>query len=142
MNTNNLLLEHVKAIADKNNLDLKKVALILAEAFKKVYLRDFANNLIEVKVDLVLGKINMWRYLKIVDDDYFYHGPGDEDDETLIPYSKALAIGQQLNLELKIGDSIKKPIDLGQFDSKTVRNIMTIFSQMITESVNKQICEK
>lgn len=142
MKTNNLLLEHVKAIADKNNLDLKKVALILAEAFKKVYLRDFANNLIEVKVDLVLGKINMWRYLKIVDDDYFYHGPGDEDDETLIPYSKALAIGQQLNLELKIGDSIKKPIDLGQFDSKTVRNIMTIFSQMITESVNKQICEK
>lgn len=142
MNTNNLLLKHVLEIAQKTNLDVKRVATILAEAFKKVYLREFVNNLIEVKVDLGSGKINMWRYLKVVEDDYFYNGPGDEDDETLIPFSEAEQIGHKLNLHIKIGDSIKKPININDFDAKTVRNILTIFSQMTSEAVNKQICEK
>lgn len=142
MENQNLLWEYVKEIGKSHDLSPVRISEILAEAFKKVYLREFPNNKLDVKIDLDTGKIQMFRYLEVVDDNYFYEGEGDEDDETLIPWSIAQELAAKKQLQLKIGDHIKKPINIQEFDNKTVRSILTIFRQLTIEEVNRKVCEE
>ncbi|MDQ0513664.1 N utilization substance protein A [Mycoplasmoides fastidiosum] len=137
----NSLITYIEEVAQKNNLEIEKVAHILADSFKKVYLKEFSSNQIQVEINLQSGQINMWRYVKVVTDDFFYND-GDEDDETLIPLSKAQALAKKKKTKIQLNDFIRERIDLESFDKKFVRSILSIFNQLIVETVNKNVCEK
>ncbi|WP_391591827.1 Transcription termination protein NusA [[Mycoplasma] cavipharyngis] len=140
-NTQNPLITHIYAVATKNNLKVEKVAHILADSFKQVYLKEFPSNHIQVEVNLNIGQITMWRYLKIVSDQ-FYFNEGDEDDETLIPWSKAEKIAQRNKITIQLNDFLRERVDIDQFDKKFVRSILSIFNQLIIETVNRMTCDK
>lgn len=139
--TNQFRLSSINDVAKKHNLTTDEVALILADAFKKVFLKEFPNNQIQVEINLRNGSINMWRYIKVVSDEFFY-GEGDEDDETLIPLSQAQKISENALIKLKLNNYIRTKIDIDDFEKKSVRAILSIFNQLIIETVNKKISNK
>lgn len=131
-------LNYINQIAEKYSFTNEKVSEFLQDAFKNNFLKEYSDNSIGIKIDLSKGNILMWRNLEVVTDD-FYYGKGLEDDEIIVTLSAAKSIPGYSTSKLKIGDMVKKPIEIEDFDLRLVKNIMSHFQKLTIEEMNKQV---
>lgn len=139
----NALVDLVNSVAESNNLNPETVAELLSQALKTAFLKEYPDNFVDVIVDLKTSRVEIWRELKVVTDE-FYKNEGFEDDETLIPISqvKRLPPCPKNPSSPKIEDLVYKEVDMSQFDKKITSNIEIFFKKLIECEVNRITCQK
>ncbi|AEG73732.1 transcription antitermination-termination factor, NusA [Mycoplasma haemofelis Ohio2] len=137
------LLSLVSSVGEKYDLSPETVARLLEDTFRSVFLKEYPDNIIDVDVDLKKAKIEIWRHLRVVTDDY-YNGEGNEDDETLIPVSKLASLPNTSKnpSSPKVGDTVFQEVDIESFDDKIANNIQFYFKKLTESEVSRSICQK
>lgn len=137
------LINLISQVAEKYALSPEKVAELLSQTFQTAFLKEYPDNTIDVNIDLKNEKIEIWRHLQVVTDEYFLK-EGFEDYETLIPLSKLSTLPRtSKNLSKpKVGDTVYQEVEIEDFDSKITNNIQLFFKKLTQAEVSKNICEK
>ncbi|GCE63944.1 NusA N-terminal domain-containing protein [Candidatus Mycoplasma haematohominis] len=137
------LIGLVESVAEKNKLTPEIVANLLAQALKTAFLKEYPDNVVDVVVDLEKSRIEIWRELMVVTDE-FYKTDGFEDAETLIPISKVNTLPKTSKnpSRPKIGDLVYKEVDMNQFDGKITTNIQIFFKKLTENEVSRVTCQK
>lgn len=137
------LLTLVTDVAEKYHLSVESVTDLLAQTFENAFLKEFPDNKVEVVIDLKKSKIEIWRQLQVVTDEFF-KGEGFEDEETLIPVSKldTLRPFKKNPSKPKVGDFVYKEVDIEDFDSKLTTNIQIFFKKLTQAENSRVICQK
>ncbi|ADX97896.1 NusA N-terminal domain-containing protein [Mycoplasma suis] len=131
-------LEAITKISKEYSLEKSTISDFLKESFKYVFEREYSDSLVKLEIDLENCKIELWKELKVVTEEYFY-GEGMEDSECLIPVSK---LPQRYQKKLKVGQYYSEPVNLEDLSTKIVKNILFHFQKLTLETVNQKIHEK
>ncbi|CCE66664.1 NusA N-terminal domain-containing protein [Candidatus Mycoplasma haematominutum] len=135
---NKYFLDAISKLSVACSLDKEGIAEFLAESFKYVLTREYSECPTEVNIDIENCKIDIFKQLKIVSDEYYF-GEGMEDSENFIPMSKVLKKTKGKKLE---GEIYSEPIYLHKLDSKIVKNILLHFQKLTLEAMNQKIYNK
>lgn len=137
------LVDLINSVAEKNKLTPEVVANLLAQTLKTAFLKEYPDNVVDVVVDLKKSKIEIWRELMVVTDE-FYKTEGFEDEETLIPISKINTLPKTSRnpSNPKVGDLVYKEVDMSKFDGKITTNIKIFFKKLTENEVSRVTCQK
>ncbi|OAL10397.1 transcription termination factor [Candidatus Mycoplasma haematobovis] len=137
------LLNLISQVAEKYALSPEKVAELLSQTFHTAFLKEYPDNVVDVNIDLKNEKIEIWRHLQVVTDEYFSK-EGFEDYETLIPISKVSKLPRTSKNPPKpqVGDTVYQEVEIEDFDSKITNNIQLFFKKLTQTEVSKNICQK
>lgn len=128
-NFNIELINNIKMISDEKRIPRDSVADALKDAITKAYVKEFPETIVEVLVDIDNKTLDVNQILKVVE-------PYDDfNDYCEILLDDAKTISQ----DAKVGDEIKKHIDLSKLNRAVVAHILQIFKSNITIRTNSQV---
>lgn len=121
------------ALCKDKGLPTEVVISALTEAFKKAYFRntkDYTDTVLEVNIDPVTGKIEMFKLKNVVEeiqDDVLETDPEEAFEATGVEY--------------KVGDVVKTPIDISSFKRMAASLFKNVFKQKLREAEKQQVVD-
>lgn len=131
-NQNEAIFAYIDDITSTHNLTHEDVANILVYALTKAYNKIYTDKNIDINVDFKNKTFQIKEKLEVVDDKY-YEENGNDDCE--IPLSEA----KKFDSNAEVGDNIIKNINPKSFEPTMIRNVLQLFKQRVSETINEKI---
>lgn len=128
-----VFLKALESLAVEKQITSSEIATVLKESIIKAYTKDDPDYRLEVNIDLTSGNIALFHLLKVVQQE-----TEDFDDIHEILWEDAM----KMQANAKLDDYVKKEIPFTSISKNTVRYILQIFKQRVTELSNKKIIEE
>lgn len=128
-----VFLKALESLAVEKQITSSEIATVLKESIIKAYTKDDPDYRLEVNIDLTSGNIALFHLLKVVQQE-----TEDFDDIHEILLEDAM----KMPANAKFDDYVKKEIAFTSISKNTVRYILQIFKQRVTELSNKKIIEE
>lgn len=128
-----VFLKALESLAVEKQITSSEIATVLKESIIKAYTKDDPDYRLDVNIDLISGNIALFHLLKVVQQE-------TEDFDDIHEILLEDAVKMQANA--KLDDFVKKEIPFTSISKNTVRYILQIFKQRVTELSNKKIIEE
>lgn len=141
METNNVLLDLIKQIADAKEVSEDAVVMSLEDAMKKAYEKEDIDACAKVTIDKLTGKIALYKVFSIIDDKTIEIDKTNENEEKIYNENNQILLSQALKLDKNavVGGTISKYIDINTLPRRVVAHILQVLKHDVSIESNKLV---
>jgi thymidylate synthase len=141
METNNVLLDLIKQIADAKEVSEDAVVMSLEDAMKKAYEKEDIDACAKVTIDKLTGKIALYKVFSIIDDKTIEIDKTNENEEKIYNENNQILLSQALKLDKNavVGGTINKYIDINTLPRRVVAHILQVLKHDVSIESNKLV---